>query len=120
MPAAGRMDTFRIGSFRQATKQRTMASAPVVRATAGTTSGRRAGCPSGGTCSIGLAARRAAGAGLIRDGRCVMWKKRRWLLAGLMFLAGIVNYMDRSALSIAAPVMSPDLSLSPVELGYVF
>jgi ACS family hexuronate transporter-like MFS transporter len=49
-----------------------------------------------------------------------MWKKRRWLLAGLMFLAGIVNYMDRSALSIAAPVMSTDLSLSPVELGYVF
>jgi ACS family hexuronate transporter-like MFS transporter len=49
-----------------------------------------------------------------------MWKKRRWLLAGLMFLAGIVNYMDRSALSIAAPVMSTDLSLSPVELGDVF
>lgn len=38
-----------------------------------------------------------------------MWKKRRHLVIFLLCLAGIINYMDRSALSIAAPAVSTDL-----------
>jgi len=49
-----------------------------------------------------------------------MWKKRRHLVIFLLFLAGIINYMDRSALSIAAPAVSADLGLSPSELGLIF
>ena len=49
-----------------------------------------------------------------------MWKKRRHLAVFLLFLAGIINYMDRSALSIAAPAVSGDLGLSPSEMGLVF
>jgi ACS family hexuronate transporter-like MFS transporter len=44
----------------------------------------------------------------------------RWLIAGLMFSAGLVQYLDRSALSIAAPLVSKDLGLDPAELGIVF
>jgi MFS transporter, ACS family, hexuronate transporter len=49
-----------------------------------------------------------------------MWKKRRHLVIFLLFLAGIINYMDRSALSLAAPAVSADLGLTPSELGWVF
>ena len=33
-----------------------------------------------------------------------MLKKKRWQLVFLLFLAGVVNYLDRSALSVAAPL----------------
>lgn len=46
--------------------------------------------------------------------------RRRWLLVGLLFLAGLVNYMDRAALSVAAPLVTRDLRLTPGELGIVF
>ena len=49
-----------------------------------------------------------------------MFSKRRRLVIFLLFLAGIINYMDRSALSIAAPAVSADLGLTPGELGLVF
>ncbi|MFC3123681.1 MFS transporter [Pseudoroseomonas globiformis] len=49
-----------------------------------------------------------------------MWKKRRHLVIFLLFLAGIINYMDRSALSIAAPAVAADLQLTPSELGLIF
>ncbi|MBE9603962.1 MFS transporter [Acetobacteraceae bacterium H6797] len=49
-----------------------------------------------------------------------MWKKRRHLVIFLLFLAGIINYMDRSALSIAAPAVSTDLGLSPSQMGLIF
>lgn len=46
-------------------------------------------------------------------------KKRHQVLL-LLFLAGIINYLDRSALSVAAPLIAKDLSLSPADLGFVF
>jgi MFS transporter, ACS family, hexuronate transporter len=44
----------------------------------------------------------------------------RWTVVGLLFLGGMINYLDRSALSVAAPFLTKELSLSPSELGWVF
>jgi ACS family hexuronate transporter-like MFS transporter len=49
-----------------------------------------------------------------------MLKKKRWQLVFLLFLAGVVNYLDRSALSVAAPLVTRDLDLSPSDLGLIF
>ena len=44
----------------------------------------------------------------------------RYVVACLLFIAGVINYMDRAALGIAAPLVSKDLELSPSALGVVF
>jgi D-galactonate transporter len=44
----------------------------------------------------------------------------RWTIAVLLFLANAINYLDRSALSIVAPVVSKDLGFDPAQLGLVF
>jgi ACS family hexuronate transporter-like MFS transporter len=44
----------------------------------------------------------------------------RWAVVGLLFLGGMINYLDRAALSVAAPFLTKELSLSPSELGIVF
>src|SRR3954453_2949209 len=44
----------------------------------------------------------------------------RYFVASLLFIAGVINYMDRAALGIAAPLVSKDLELSPSALGVVF
>jgi len=44
----------------------------------------------------------------------------RWTVAGLLFLANAINYLDRSALSIVAPLVSKDLGFEPAQLGLVF
>jgi MFS transporter, ACS family, hexuronate transporter len=44
----------------------------------------------------------------------------RWVVAGLLFAAGVINYLDRAALGVAAPLISRDLGLSPSRLGLVF
>ncbi|MGY2048747.1 MFS transporter [Methylobacterium sp. JK268] len=49
-----------------------------------------------------------------------MFRKRRHLVIALLFSAGIINYMDRAALSIAAPAVRDDLGLSPGEMGLIF
>jgi len=49
-----------------------------------------------------------------------MTSRVRWLIAGLLFVGGLVQYLDRSALSIAAPLVSKDLGLDPAQLGIVF
>ena len=49
-----------------------------------------------------------------------MLKKKRWQMVLLLFIAGIINYLDRSALSVAAPLVMQDLSLTPADLGLVF
>jgi ACS family hexuronate transporter-like MFS transporter len=46
--------------------------------------------------------------------------KKRWIILLLLFLANIINYLDRSALSIVAPLVSAELELDPAELGIVF
>src|SRR5580698_2705475 len=49
-----------------------------------------------------------------------MFSRYRWLIGTLMFLAGMINYLDRSALGVAAPFISHDLKLDPAQLGIVF
>ncbi|CAM2197079.1 Hexuronate transporter [Paraburkholderia kururiensis] len=44
----------------------------------------------------------------------------RFTVAGLLFAAGMINYMDRAALGVVAPVISKELSLSPSQLGVIF
>jgi MFS transporter, ACS family, hexuronate transporter len=44
----------------------------------------------------------------------------RWYVVFMLFIAGAINYIDRAALSIIAPIISKDLSLSPSQLGIVF
>jgi len=41
----------------------------------------------------------------------------RWWILGFALVAGIVNYMDRSALSIAAPEMIDELGITRTDIG---
>ncbi|RJS63124.1 MFS transporter [Priestia filamentosa] len=49
-----------------------------------------------------------------------MFSNGRGIVIILLFLAGVVNYLDRSALSIAAPFIHNELSLSATQMGIVF
>ena len=44
----------------------------------------------------------------------------RWFIVFMLFLAGAISYLDRAALSVAAPLIAKDLQLTPAELGIVF
>lgn len=46
--------------------------------------------------------------------------KFRYVILALIFLVTVVNYADRAIISIAAPAMSDDLHIGPIELGFVF
>ena len=46
--------------------------------------------------------------------------KYRYVVAGLLFAAGAINYMDRAALGIVAPIVGKTLELSPSQLGVIF
>jgi MFS transporter, ACS family, hexuronate transporter len=50
----------------------------------------------------------------------MMGMRMRWILGALMFLAGMINYLDRSALGVAAPLIRQDLHLDAAQLGIVF
>jgi MFS transporter, ACS family, hexuronate transporter len=43
----------------------------------------------------------------------------RWYIAGLLFLATVINYVDRQALSVVAPVLTRELKLSPVAYANI-
>src|SRR5439155_15466799 len=42
---------------------------------------------------------------------------RRWILAALLFIAGLINYFDRTIVSVALPVIAADLHLGPARMG---
>lgn len=44
----------------------------------------------------------------------------RWSILIMLFLAMIINYVDRAALSIAMPFMTKEFHLTPAEKGMVF
>lgn len=46
--------------------------------------------------------------------------KFRWIIGGLLFSIGMLNYIDRSAISVAAPLIKEDLHLDDAHLGIVF
>ena len=41
----------------------------------------------------------------------------RWLIIGLVFLATLINYIDRLTISVLAPVITKELNLSNTEFG---
>ena len=43
----------------------------------------------------------------------------RWYVAALLFLATVINYVDRQALSVVAPVLTKELQLTPVAYANV-
>src|SRR6476660_233582 len=43
----------------------------------------------------------------------------RWLIVVLLLLSVCINYIDRGSLSVAAPVLKKEFSLSPERLGYL-
>ena len=44
---------------------------------------------------------------------------RQWSIVGVLMLAAILNSADRSSLAIAAPALSRELMLSPVQMGFL-
>lgn len=48
-----------------------------------------------------------------------MTTNQAWI-AALMFALSVVNYFDRTILSVAAPGMMKEFSLSPTSMGAVF
>jgi ACS family D-galactonate transporter-like MFS transporter len=45
---------------------------------------------------------------------------RRFRIMGLLFVTIVINYLDRSNISIAAPSLTHEFHLDPVQLGLVF
>ena len=43
----------------------------------------------------------------------------RWYIAALLFLASVINYIDRQTLSIVAPVLTKELHISPIEYSNI-
>ncbi|GGF28300.1 MFS transporter [Aliidongia dinghuensis] len=49
-----------------------------------------------------------------------MFARLRWFIVALLFIGGAISYLDRAALSVAAPLIAKDMQLDPTELGIVF
>jgi MFS transporter, ACS family, hexuronate transporter len=46
--------------------------------------------------------------------------RRRWIPISFLFAGGMINYLDRAALSVAAPLLLKDLQLDRAQLGIIF
>ena len=46
--------------------------------------------------------------------------RRRFVVMALLFVTVVINYLDRSNMSIAAPALAGEFHLDPVQLGLVF
>ncbi len=44
----------------------------------------------------------------------------RWKIVAMLFFMTLINYADRSSISLAGPQMASDLGLSPVDMGIIF
>ncbi|WP_250467849.1 MFS transporter [Caballeronia sp. GAFFF2] len=44
----------------------------------------------------------------------------RWIVAALLFFAGMLNYLDRAALSVVAPLVKSELHINDAQLGVLF
>ncbi|SAK56343.1 major facilitator transporter [Caballeronia hypogeia] len=49
-----------------------------------------------------------------------MKTKYRWVVGALLFAAGALNYLDRAAMSVAAPFIKRDLGLDDAQMGVLF
>jgi len=43
----------------------------------------------------------------------------RWIIVGLIFLAALMNNLDRQTLSVLAPTLRQELGITPVEYSYI-
>src|SRR5262249_18799992 len=43
--------------------------------------------------------------------------RRRWSIVGLLFVASLINYLDRATISFALPLISKDFQLTPQSKG---
>jgi len=46
--------------------------------------------------------------------------RKRWLIAMLLFVTVVINYLDRSNLSIVAPELMRQLNVGPIQAGWIF
>ena len=46
--------------------------------------------------------------------------RKRFFLMALLFITVVINYLDRSNLSIAAPALTSELGIDPVHVGLIF
>ncbi len=46
--------------------------------------------------------------------------RKRYTILAAIFVNVVINYMDRSNISVAATMITADLKLTPVQLGYIF
>jgi len=58
--------------------------------------------------------------GLATRSEAVRRTNVRWLVLAILFLVTLINYADRSSISLAGPSMAKDLGLSPVQMGIIF
>ncbi|SFF37683.1 MFS transporter, ACS family, hexuronate transporter [Paenibacillus algorifonticola] len=49
-----------------------------------------------------------------------MFKKIRWFVVLMLFLAGVINYVDRAAFSVAAPFITEEYGIDSIQLGFIF
>ncbi|ALC89211.1 hexuronate transporter [Bacillus sp. FJAT-18017] len=49
-----------------------------------------------------------------------MYTNFRYVVLVFLFIASLINYIDRAALSVLAPMVSEDLNLDPASLGIIF
>ncbi|WP_083845561.1 MFS transporter [Desulfosporosinus acidiphilus] len=48
-----------------------------------------------------------------------MFKKYRWTIVTMLFLSNAINYVDRSAMSVALPILSKKFALTPFASGLI-
>ena len=53
------------------------------------------------------------------DSRTERPGRRRFIVYGLLFTMTLINYFDRTVLSIAMPVLVQQFALTPVAVGYL-
>src|SRR5471032_3191765 len=49
-----------------------------------------------------------------------MKSRYRWVVAVLLFFAGMLNYLDRAALSVVAPIIKRELHINDAQMGLLF
>ncbi|HTV55598.1 MAG TPA: MFS transporter [Terriglobia bacterium] len=52
-----------------------------------------------------------------RNGPSGLSNARRWSVVGLLFVASLINYLDRFTISISLPLISHDLHIGPTDKG---
>lgn len=49
-----------------------------------------------------------------------MRHERKWLIVGLLFLATLLNYLDRQTIAVSATVIGKEFELNDADLGFLF